>query len=51
MRKFAGFIATLSLGAAAIVATPAMAQDAAAATVDLSVGTKVLIPNAPNSAR
>lgn len=41
MRKFAGFIATLSLGAAAIVATPAMAQDAAAATVDLSVGTKV----------
>ena len=41
MRKFAGFIATLSLGAAAIVAAPAMAQDAAAATVDLSVGTKV----------
>lgn len=41
MRKFAGFIATLSLGAAAIVAPPAMAQDAAAATVDLSVGTKV----------
>ncbi|MBW8296085.1 hypothetical protein [Sphingopyxis sp.] len=41
MRKFAGFIATLSLGAAAIVAPPAMAQDAAAATLDLSVGTKV----------
>jgi hypothetical protein len=41
MRKFAGFIATLSLGAAAIVAPPATAQDAAAATVDLSVGTKV----------
>ena len=42
MRKFAGFIATLSLGAAAIVAAPATAQDAAAAAVvDLSVGTKV----------
>ncbi|MBK6414612.1 hypothetical protein [Sphingopyxis sp.] len=41
MRKFAGFIATLSLGAAAIVAAPASAQDAAATTVDLSVGTKV----------
>jgi hypothetical protein len=41
MRKFAGFIATLSLGAAAIVAPPAMAQDAAAAAVDLSVGTQV----------
>ena len=41
MRKFAGFIATLSLGAAAIVAAPATAQDAATAAVDLSVGTKV----------
>lgn len=41
MRKFAAIIATLSLGTAAIVAAPAMAQDAAAATVDLSVGTKV----------
>lgn len=41
MRKFAAIIATLSLGTAAIVAAPAMAQDAAAATVDLSVGAKV----------
>ncbi|AJA09390.1 hypothetical protein SKP52_12495 [Sphingopyxis fribergensis] len=41
MRKFAGLIATLSLGSAALVAAPATAQDAAAATVDLSVGTKV----------
>lgn len=41
MRRFAGFIATLSLGAAAVVATPAIAQDAAAATVELSAGTKV----------
>lgn len=44
MRKFAGFIATLSLGAAAVVAAPATAQDAAAApaaAIDLSVGTKV----------
>lgn len=41
MRKFAGFVATLSLGAAAIVAAPATAQDAAAAAVDLSVGTQV----------
>lgn len=41
MRKFAGFVATLSLGAAAIVAAPATAQDAATAAIDLSVGTKV----------
>lgn len=41
MRKFAGIIATLSIGTAAIVAAPAMAQNAAAATVDLSVGAKV----------
>ena len=42
MRKLAGFVATLSLGVAAVVATPALAQDAAAtATADLSVGTKV----------
>ncbi|MDO9363725.1 MAG: hypothetical protein Q7T60_12415 [Sphingopyxis sp.] len=41
MRKFAAIIATLSLGTAAIVAAPAMAQNAAAATVDLSVGAKV----------
>lgn len=41
MRRFAGFIATLSLGAAAVVATPAIAQDAVAATVELSAGTKV----------
>lgn len=42
MRKLAGFVATLSLGVAAAVATPALAQDAAAtATADLSVGTKV----------
>ncbi|PZQ21440.1 MAG: hypothetical protein DI569_11805 [Sphingopyxis macrogoltabida] len=41
MRKFAGFIATLSLGTAAAVALPAHAQEAAAAAVDLSVGTKV----------
>ena len=42
MRKLAGFVATLSLGAAAVVAAPALAQDAAAtATADLSVGTKV----------
>ena len=41
MRKLAGFVATFSLGMAAAVAAPAMAQDAAAATVDLSVGTQV----------
>ncbi|HWV60807.1 MAG TPA: hypothetical protein VN034_09145, partial [Sphingopyxis sp.] len=41
MRKLAGFVATFSLGMAAVVAAPALAQDAAAATVDLSVGTKV----------
>lgn len=41
MRKFAGFIASLSLGAAAIVAAPAIAQDTATATVELSAGTKV----------
>lgn len=42
MRKLAGFVATLSLGVAAAVATPVLAQDAAAtATADLSVGTKV----------
>lgn len=40
MRKLAGFIVTLSLGTAAVMAAPASAQDAAA-TVDLSVGTKV----------
>src|SRR3546814_3548499 len=41
MRKLAGFVATFALGVAAVVAAPAMAQDAAAATVDLSVGTQV----------
>src|SRR3546814_11913817 len=41
MRNLAGFVATFSLGVAAVVAAPAMAQDAAAATVDLSVGTQV----------
>lgn len=41
MRKFTGLIASLSLGAAAIVAAPAIAQDAATATVELSAGTKV----------
>src|SRR3546814_11677361 len=41
MRKLAGFVATFSLGVAAVVAAPAMAQDPAAATVDLSVGTQV----------
>ena len=42
MRKLAGFVTTLSLGVAAVVATPALAQDAAAsAAVELSVGTKV----------
>src|SRR3546814_5372511 len=41
MRKLAGFVATFSLGVAAVVAAPVMAQDAAAATIDLSVGTQV----------
>jgi preprotein translocase subunit YajC len=45
MRNFARLIATVSLGAAAAVAAPVIAQDAAAttatATVDLAVGTKV----------
>ena len=41
MRKLAGFVATFSLGVAAVLAAPAMAQDAAAATVDLAVGTQV----------
>ena len=41
MRKLAGFVATLSLTMAAAAAAPALAQDAAAAAVDLSVGTKV----------
>src|SRR3546814_17647949 len=41
MRKLAGFVATFSLGVAAVVAAPAMAQDPAAATVALSVGTQV----------
>lgn len=41
MRKLAGFVATFSLGMAAVVAAPALAQDAATATVDLSVGTTV----------
>src|SRR3546814_14595572 len=41
MRKLAGFVATFSLGVAAVVAAPVMAQAAAAATIDLSVGTQV----------
>ena len=42
MRKFASFVATLSLGTAAIVAAPALAQDAAAAvSADIAVGAKV----------
>src|SRR3546814_1716074 len=41
MRKLAGFVATFSLGVAAVVAAPAMAPNPAAATVDLSVGTQV----------
>ncbi|WP_338425276.1 hypothetical protein [Sphingopyxis kveilinensis] len=41
MRKFAGFVATLSLTMAAVAAAPAVAQDAASAAVNLSVGTKV----------
>lgn len=45
MRKFAGFIATLSLGAAIIATTSATAQEAATATIDLSVGTKVFDSN------
>lgn len=42
MRNFAALITTLSLGTAAIAATPALAQDAAAtAEAKLAVGTKV----------
>ncbi len=41
MRKFAGFVATISLGISAIAAAPVLAQDAAAATVNLTAGTKV----------
>lgn len=42
MRRFTGFIATLSLGAAAVVTAPAIAQDAAPTTaVELSAGTTV----------
>lgn len=41
MRKLAGFVATLSLTLAAAAGAPALAQDAAAATTNLSVGTKV----------
>src|SRR3546814_5980411 len=41
MRKLAGFAATFSLGVAALVAAPAMAQDTAAPNVDLSIGDTV----------
>lgn len=42
MRKFAGFVTIFTLAMTPIAAVPAIAQDAAAAaTVDLSVGTKV----------
>src|SRR3546814_2221272 len=41
MRKLAGFVATFSLGVAAVVAAPAMAQDPAAPNVDLSIGDTV----------
>lgn len=43
MRKFAGFVSSLTLGMAALSATPALAQaaDAAAPTVNLAPGTTV----------
>ena len=41
MRKLAGFVATLSFTMVAAAAAPTLAQDAATAAIDLSVGTKV----------